>query len=63
LIREFLQEVGSDLFDESVNIPFPELCRQMQIARGPAESKTISNYPFNALEEAISNAVYYSFFN
>ncbi len=133
LIREFLQEVGSDLFDESVNIPFPELCRQMQIARGPveflrpvnvgllffnrephkffnrswielaihpddagrnfktetfkgplhhqvrnclvylrnevirtevrkitgqAESKTISNYPFNALEEAISNAVY-----
>lgn len=134
LIREFLQEVGSDLFDESVNIPFPELCRQMQIARGPveflrpvnvglmffnrephkffnrawielaihpddagrnfktetfkgplhhqirnclaylrtevirtevrkitgqAESKTISNYPFNALEEAISNAVYH----
>ncbi len=37
LIREFLQEVGSDLFDESINIPFPELCRQMQIARGPAE--------------------------
>ncbi|MFA5815752.1 MAG: RNA-binding domain-containing protein [Bacteroidales bacterium] len=105
LIREFLQEVGSDLFDESVNIPFPELCRQMQIARGPAihpddagrnfitetfkgplhhqvrnclaylknevirtevrkitgqaESITISNYPFNALEEAISNAVYH----
>jgi len=134
LIREFLQEVGSDLFDESVNIPFPELCRQMQIARGPveflrpvnvgllffnrephkffnrawielaihpddagrnfitetfkgplhhqvrnclaylrkevirtevrkitgqAESNTISNYPFNALEEAISNAVYH----
>lgn len=134
LIREFLQEVGSDLFDESVNIPFPELCRQMQIARGPveflrpvnvglmffnrephkffnrawielaihpddagrnfktatfkgplhhqvrnclaylrnevirtevrkingqAESKTICNYPFNALEEAISNAVYH----
>jgi ATP-dependent DNA helicase RecG len=25
---------------------------------GQAESKTISNYPFNALEEAISNAVY-----
>jgi len=134
LIREFLQEVRSDLFDESVNIPFPELCRQMQIARGPveylrpvnvglmffnrephkyfnrawielaihpddtgrnfitetfkgplhhqirhcldylskevirtevrkitgqAESTTISNYPFNALEEAISNAVYH----
>jgi len=26
---------------------------------GQAESKTISNYPFNALEEAISNAVYH----
>lgn len=134
LIREFLQEVGSDLFEESVSIPFPELCRQMQIARGPveylrpvnvglmffnrephkfsnrawielaihpddtgrnfitetftgplhqqirnclaylkkevirtevhkitgqAESITLSNYPFNALEEAISNAVYH----
>ena len=134
LIREFLQMVGSDLFDESVSIPFPELCRQMQIARGPAEylrpvnvglmffnrephrffnrayielaihpddtgrnfitevfkgplhhqirncmaylkkevirsevrkitgqaeSVTASNYPFNALEEVISNAVYH----
>jgi ATP-dependent DNA helicase RecG len=134
LIREFLQEVGSELFDESVNIPFPELCRQMQIVRGPveylrpvnaglmffnrephkffnrawielaihpddtgrnfmtetfkgplhhqvrnclaylknnvirtevrkvtgqAESRTFSNYPFNALEEAISNSVYH----
>jgi ATP-dependent DNA helicase RecG len=134
LIREFLQVVGSDLFDESVSIPFPELCRQMQIARGPAEylrpvnvglmffnrephkffnrawielaihpddtgrnfiteefkgplhhqirnclaylkkevirsevrkitgqaeSVTMSNYPFNALEEVISNAVYH----
>ncbi|MEI7982862.1 MAG: RNA-binding domain-containing protein, partial [Bacteroidota bacterium] len=134
LIREFLQEVGSELFDESVNIPFPELCRQMQIARGPveylrpvnaglmffnrephrffnrawielaihpddtgrnfmtetfkgplhhqvrnclaylknnvirtevrkvtgqAESRTFSNYPFNALEEVISNSVYH----
>lgn len=37
MIREFLQEIGSELFDESVNIPFPEICRQMQIARGPVE--------------------------
>lgn len=37
LIREYLQEVGSDLFDESIRIPFTELCRQMQIARGPVE--------------------------
>ena len=27
LIREFLQDVRSDLFEESTNIPFPDLCR------------------------------------
>jgi ATP-dependent DNA helicase RecG len=37
LIREYLQVIGSDLFDESIQIPFAELCRQMQIARGPVE--------------------------
>ncbi len=37
LIREFLQETGSDLFAESASIPFPDLCRQMQIAKGPTE--------------------------
>ncbi len=138
LIREFLQEVKSDLFDESASIPFAELCRQMQIARGPvealrpvnagllffskapekffrrtwievavhqnemgrdytsntfkgplhkqlrqclqflqqdilrtkttkvtgrAESDTISNFPYNALEEALSNAVYHKNFS
>lgn len=134
LIREYLSEVRSDLFDESINIPFADLCRQMQIARGPveflrpvnvglmffnrqphkffnrawlelaihsddtgrnfksetftgplhhqirnclnyirnevirtevykvsgrAESVTITNYPFNALEESVCNAVYH----
>ncbi|MDO8953024.1 MAG: putative DNA binding domain-containing protein, partial [Draconibacterium sp.] len=134
LIREFLQEVGSDLFEESTAMPFADLCKVMQIARGPveslrpvnagllffnshphrffnrawielaihkdeagrnyisetfkgpvqrqirnclaylkgevlktetrkitgqAESLTLSNYPYNALEEAISNAVYH----
>jgi ATP-dependent DNA helicase RecG len=134
LIREFLQEVGSDLFEESTSMPFADLCKAMHIARGPveslrpvnagllffnshphrffnrawielaihrdeagrnfisetfkgplhrqirnclaylksevlktetrkitgqAESLTISNYPYNALEEAISNAVYH----
>jgi ATP-dependent DNA helicase RecG len=134
LIREFLQEVGSDLFEESTSMPFTDLCKAMHIARGPieslrpvnagllffnsrphrffnrawielvihtddagrnyisetfkgplhyqirnclaylnravlktetrkitgqAESVTISNYPYNALEEAISNAVYH----
>ncbi len=38
LIREFLQEVGSDLFSESTTMPFPELCKSMHIARGPIES-------------------------
>ncbi|MEI6140399.1 MAG: ATP-binding protein [Mariniphaga sp.] len=37
LIREFLQEVGSDLFEESTSMPFVELCKAMQIARGPVE--------------------------
>ncbi len=134
LIREFLQEVGSDLFEESTSMPFADLCKAMQIARGPveaqrpvnagllffngnphhffnrawielaihkdeagrkyisetfkgplhkqirncldylkaevlkteirkitgqAESITISNYPYNAIEEAICNAVYH----
>jgi ATP-dependent DNA helicase RecG len=38
LIRSFLQKVGSDLFEESTNMPFPELCKAMQIARGPIEA-------------------------
>ncbi|MDO9341387.1 MAG: putative DNA binding domain-containing protein [Bacteroidales bacterium] len=134
IIREFLQEVKSDLFAESAPMPFPVLCKAMHIARGPiealrpvnagllffnksphlffdrawielaihkddsgrnyiaetftgplhkqvrdclsylknmvilsktvkingqAESITISNYPYNAIEEAISNAVYH----
>lgn len=38
LIREFLQEVGSDLFEESTSMPFTDLCKAMHIARGPVES-------------------------
>lgn len=37
LIQEHLKEVGSSLYDESVNIPFVDLCKQMKIAKGPAE--------------------------
>ena len=37
-MREFLQEVGSDLFEESATMSFPDLCKAMQIARGPVES-------------------------
>jgi ATP-dependent DNA helicase RecG len=33
----FLQEVKSDLFDESTQIPFDKLCRQLNIAKGPEE--------------------------
>lgn len=38
LIRDFLQEIKSDLFEESVSIPFADLCRQMHIARGANEA-------------------------
>lgn len=38
LIREFLQDIGSDLFEESTSIPFADLCKAMHIARGPSES-------------------------
>jgi len=37
LIRSFLGEIKSELFEESVSMPFPELCRVMNIARGPDE--------------------------
>ena len=37
LIRAFLKEIGSELHAAVENIPFRELCRQMQIARGPDE--------------------------
>jgi hypothetical protein len=36
-IREFLQEVGSDLFDQSAAMTLPDLCKAMHIARGPVE--------------------------
>jgi len=38
LIREFLQEIGSDLFEESTSMPFAQLCKAMHIVRGPVES-------------------------
>ena len=36
-IRIFLQDVKSDLFDSAGIMPFEELVRSMQIARGPSE--------------------------
>lgn len=37
LIKDFLREIKSDLLSEVDKIPFPYLCRQMQIAQGPDE--------------------------
>ncbi len=37
LIRSFLSEIKSELYDAADTIPFSELCEQMQIARGPIE--------------------------
>ncbi|MFZ4801942.1 MAG: ATP-binding protein [Chlorobium sp.] len=38
LIRSFLNEIKSELFEESGAMPFSELCRLMNIARGPDEA-------------------------
>lgn len=38
LMREYLQEIKSRLFDESHNMPFHDLCRQMHIVKGGSES-------------------------
>lgn len=37
LIQSFLREVGSELLEESKGLPFTDLCRRMNIARGPDE--------------------------
>lgn len=37
LIKGFLKEVGSALYGEVDALPFPELCRRMDIAAGPDE--------------------------
>lgn len=37
LIREYLQEIKSNLFEESLYMPFADLCRTMLIAKGPLE--------------------------
>ncbi|WP_432712926.1 AlbA family DNA-binding domain-containing protein [Pedobacter sp.] len=37
LIQAHLQEIKSDLFDESRNMSFEDLCRTMHIAKGPIE--------------------------
>ncbi len=38
LIREFLNDVKSDLFEDSVKISFKDLCRQLNIVKGPDEA-------------------------
>ena len=38
LIREYLYEVKSDLFEESLKMEFADLCRAVNIAKGPDEN-------------------------
>jgi ATP-dependent DNA helicase RecG len=38
LIQAFLQEVKSDLYEESKRISFADLCRRMLVAKGPDEA-------------------------
>lgn len=38
VIRSFLQEIKSELWDESVRMPLAELAQQMRIAAGPPEA-------------------------
>ena len=38
LIREYLKEIKSDLFEESLEMKFPDLCRTMYIAKGSKEN-------------------------
>jgi len=43
LIREYLQEINSDLFEDSAAMSFPDLCRTMLIAKGPDEDLRPTN--------------------
>ena len=38
LIRDFLQEIGSNLAEECLSMPFADLCRLMHIVKGPDEA-------------------------
>lgn len=38
VIREFLQDIGSELYEESAAMPFEDLCRQMAIVKGSDEA-------------------------
>jgi ATP-dependent DNA helicase RecG len=37
LIRDFLREVGSNLYEDATALDFTQLCRQMHIVSGPGE--------------------------
>lgn len=37
LIQSFLQEIGSSLFEQSVKLPFEQICGKMMIVDGPPE--------------------------
>lgn len=44
LIRAFLQEIGSRLFDEFDNLPFLRICRLMNVVEGPDEYLKPKNF-------------------
>lgn len=44
LIRAFLQEIRSRLFDEFDNLPFLQICRQMNLVEGPDEYVKPKNF-------------------
>ena len=68
LIQEFLRNIGSDLLKESESLSHPELCRKMEIARGPDENlrplniglMLFSNQPHKYFKGALIDVVIYS---
>ena len=54
LIRSYLKQVKSDLFQESAGMDFTRLCRQMNIVDGPDESVRPKNVGLMFFNEAPS---------
>jgi len=58
LIQSFLKEIDSELLEESRKMPLKDICRQMALIDG-GKAKRFFNYPYDAIEEALVNAVYH----
>ena len=59
LIQNYLYEIKSDLLAESEKMDFMDLCKSMS----QAEAIRFFNYPYQAIEEALVNAVYHRGFD